>query len=104
MTVHCQTAINVINMCYVHPETAYCNGSQTACGDFLCCAQGQCRSKCLEDLQSTTRYVTWSLHTKSRSSLKQMLSKARAVAADSLQSRPFKSRLHAMSRSAAAKP
>jgi len=33
------------------------------------------RSKCLEDLQSTTRYVTWSLHTKSRSSLKAMLSK-----------------------------
>lgn len=33
------------------------------------------RSKCLEDLQSTTRYVTWSLHTKSRASLKAMLSK-----------------------------
>lgn len=33
------------------------------------------RTKCLEDLQSTTRYVTWSLHTKSRSSLKAMLSK-----------------------------
>jgi hypothetical protein len=33
------------------------------------------RAKCLEDLQSTTRYVTWSLHTKSRSSLKAMLSK-----------------------------
>ena len=33
------------------------------------------RSKCLEDLQSTTRYVTWSLHTKSRNSLKAMLSK-----------------------------
>lgn len=34
-----------------------------------------CRSKCLEDLQSTTRYVTWSLHTKSRASLKAMLGK-----------------------------
>ena len=33
------------------------------------------RSKCQEDLQSTTRYVSWSLHTKSRSSLKTMLSK-----------------------------
>jgi len=33
------------------------------------------RAKCIEDLQSTTRYVTWSLHTKSRSSLKSMLSK-----------------------------
>lgn len=39
--------------------------------------QAECRGKCLEDLQSTTRYVTWSLHTKSRSSLKQMLSKVR---------------------------
>ena len=36
------------------------------------------RSKCLEDLQSTTRYVTWSLHTKSRASLKAMLSKVAA--------------------------
>lgn len=35
------------------------------------------RNKCLEDLQSTTRYVTWSLHTKSRASLKSMLSKVR---------------------------
>ena len=36
------------------------------------------RAKCMEDLQSTTRYVTWSLHTKSRSSLKAMLSKVTA--------------------------
>lgn len=33
------------------------------------------RGKCLEDLQSTTRYVTWSLHTKSRASLKSMLNR-----------------------------
>lgn len=33
------------------------------------------RKKCLEDLQSTTRYVTWSLHTKSRAGLRQMLSR-----------------------------
>ena len=38
-------------------------------------AEELCRGKCQEDLQSTTRYVTWSLHTKSRSSLKAMLSK-----------------------------
>lgn len=30
---------------------------------------------------STTRYVTWSLHTKSRASLKAMLSRARALSA-----------------------
>ena len=33
------------------------------------------RSKCTEDLQSTTRYVSWSLHTKSRTALKTMLAK-----------------------------
>ena len=42
---------------------------------FLESAEGQCRNKCLEDLQSTTRYVTWSLHTKSRASLKSMLNR-----------------------------
>jgi hypothetical protein len=45
---------------------------------FLEDAERSCRSKCLEDLQSTTRYVTWSLHTKSRASLKSMLSRVRA--------------------------
>lgn len=44
---------------------------------FIEDAEKLCRGKCQEDLQSTTRYVTWSLHTKSRSSLKAMLSKVR---------------------------
>ena len=42
---------------------------------FLEHAEKGCRAKCLEDLQSTTRYVTWSLHTKSRASLKSMLNR-----------------------------
>lgn len=42
---------------------------------FLEDAERACRGKCLEDLQSTTRYVTWSLHTKSRASLKSMLNR-----------------------------
>ncbi|CAL5226962.1 g9847 [Coccomyxa viridis] len=42
---------------------------------FLESAEKECRNKCLEDLQSTTRYVTWSLHTKSRASLKSMLNR-----------------------------
>ena len=33
------------------------------------------REKCLEDLQSVTKYVSWSLHTKSRAGLKAMLSR-----------------------------
>ena len=45
---------------------------------FIDEAEKLTRSKCIEDLQSTTRYVTWSLHTKSRSSLKSMLTKVSA--------------------------
>ncbi|XP_016462972.1 dynamin-like protein ARC5 isoform X2 [Nicotiana tabacum] len=32
-----------------------------------------CREKCMEDLVSTTRYVTWSLHNKNRAGLRQFL-------------------------------
>lgn len=46
---------------------------------FLEHAEKGCRAKCLEDLQSTTRYVTWSLHTKSRASLKSMLNRVRMI-------------------------
>ena len=48
---------------------------------FLEEQERSCRAKCLEDLQSTTRYVTWSLHTKSRASLKSMLNRVRAAPA-----------------------
>ena len=47
---------------------------------FIEFVEKTCRAKCLEDLQSTTRYVTWSLHTKSRASLKAMLSKVQVFA------------------------
>lgn len=34
-----------------------------------------CKHRCLEDLTSTTRFVSWSLHTKSTKSLKALMSK-----------------------------
>ena len=40
-------------------------------------AEKACRARCQEDLLSTTRYVTWSLHTGQRATLKSMLSKVR---------------------------
>ena len=43
--------------------------------NFIEFVEKTCLGKCLEDLQSTTRYVTWSLHTKSKTSLKAMLGK-----------------------------
>lgn len=39
------------------------------------------RSRCLEDLTSTTRYVTWSLHTKSSDALNAMLRRMPSVQA-----------------------
>ena len=46
---------------------------------FIEGAEKACRQRCMEDLLSTTRYVTWSLHTKSRASLKAMLGKVRIL-------------------------
>ncbi|KAF8057143.1 ARC5 [Scenedesmus sp. PABB004] len=37
--------------------------------------EGACKHRCLEDLLSTTRYVTWSLHTKSTKALRAILAK-----------------------------
>ncbi|GAX84335.1 hypothetical protein CEUSTIGMA_g11757.t1 [Chlamydomonas eustigma] len=36
-----------------------------------------CKLRCLEDLQSTTRYVTWSLHAKNTRGLRSILARAR---------------------------
>ncbi|KAH7431119.1 hypothetical protein KP509_08G030700 [Ceratopteris richardii] len=40
---------------------------------FVESTERACREKCMEDLMSTTRYVTWSLHTKNRIGLRQFL-------------------------------
>lgn len=47
---------------------------------FIESTERSCRSKCQEDLLSTTRYVTWSLHNRSRSSMKAMLCKVSMTA------------------------
>jgi len=49
----------------------------TAFHSFIEEVEKSCKSRCLEDLHSTTRYVTWSLHTKNQKSLKAMLTKVR---------------------------
>nr|BAH23784.1 dynamin-related protein 5B-3 [Physcomitrium patens]BAH23785.1 dynamin-related protein 5B-3 [Physcomitrium patens] len=41
---------------------------------FVDSTERSCREKCMEDLMSTTRYVTWSLHSKNQSGLRQYLS------------------------------
>jgi GTPase SAR1 family protein len=46
----------------------------TAFHIFVDSTERSCREKCMEDLMSTTRYVTWSLHSKNQSGLRQFLS------------------------------
>ena len=47
---------------------------------FIEAAEKTTRARCLEDLASATRYVTWSLHTKGRDGLRAVLSRPAAAA------------------------
>ncbi|XP_059297108.1 dynamin-like protein ARC5 isoform X2 [Lycium ferocissimum] len=44
-----------------------------AFNNFAESTEKSCREKCMEDLVSTTRYVSWSLHNKNRAGLRQFL-------------------------------
>ncbi|KAJ3671652.1 hypothetical protein LUZ60_007731 [Juncus effusus] len=46
---------------------------ETAFNNFAESTENSCRAKCMEDLESTTRYVTWSLHNKNRAGLRHFL-------------------------------
>ncbi|KAJ4819052.1 hypothetical protein LUZ62_031618 [Rhynchospora pubera] len=46
---------------------------ETAFTNFAESTEHACRAKCMEDLESTTRYVTWSLHNKNRAGLRHFL-------------------------------
>ncbi|KAG2421972.1 hypothetical protein HYH02_015565, partial [Chlamydomonas schloesseri] len=50
---------------------------------FLAHVEDSCKERCLEDLASTTRYVSWSLHTRNSRSLKQLLGRVRVTGSDS---------------------
>ncbi|KAJ9561312.1 hypothetical protein OSB04_006472 [Centaurea solstitialis] len=45
----------------------------SAFNNFAESTERSCHEKCMEDLLSTTRYVTWSLHNKNRAGLRQFL-------------------------------
>jgi hypothetical protein len=44
-----------------------------AFNSFIDATERTVRGKCKEDLQSTTRYITWSLHTRNGCGLRNML-------------------------------
>lgn len=46
---------------------------QEAFKRFVESTEQSCRQRCMEDLESTTRYVTWSLHNKNRAGLRHFL-------------------------------
>ncbi|XP_052194148.1 dynamin-like protein ARC5 [Diospyros lotus] len=46
---------------------------ESAFNNFAESTEKSCREKCMEDLVSTTRYVTWSLHNKNRAGLRHFL-------------------------------
>ena len=49
--------------------------------EFIDVTEKDVRNKCKEDLMSTTRYITWSLHTKNGFGLRSMLGNVRCVPA-----------------------
>ncbi|GLC37302.1 hypothetical protein PLESTF_000486000 [Pleodorina starrii] len=55
----------------------------TAFHAFLTQVEESCKERCLEDLASTTRYVSWSLHTRNSRNLKQVLGKVRVTSNES---------------------
>ncbi|ERM97732.1 dynamin-like protein ARC5 [Amborella trichopoda] len=58
---------------YLSGHDMFLKRVETAFNTFAESTERACREKCMEDLVSTTRYVTWSLHNKNRAGLRQFL-------------------------------
>ncbi|XP_029122479.2 dynamin-like protein ARC5 isoform X1 [Elaeis guineensis] len=58
---------------YLSGHEVFLRRVEIAFNKFAEATERACRDKCMEDLVSTTRYVTWSLHNKNRAGLRQFL-------------------------------
>ncbi|RAL44982.1 hypothetical protein DM860_003741 [Cuscuta australis] len=58
---------------YLSGHDVFLRRVTSAFTNFAESTERSCREKCMEDLVSTTRYVTWSLHNKNRAGLRQFL-------------------------------
>ncbi|KAG6506332.1 hypothetical protein ZIOFF_031655 [Zingiber officinale] len=58
---------------YLSGHEVFLRRVETAFNNFAESTERSCRDKCMEDLVSTTRYVTWSLHNKNRAGLRHFL-------------------------------
>ncbi|XP_051138080.1 dynamin-like protein ARC5 [Andrographis paniculata] len=58
---------------YLSGHEVFLKRVASAFNNFAESTERSCREKCMEDLVSTTRYVSWSLHNKNRAGLRQFL-------------------------------
>ncbi|XP_073273191.1 dynamin-like protein ARC5 isoform X1 [Primulina huaijiensis] len=58
---------------YLSDHEVFLKRVSAAFNNFAESTERSCHEKCLEDLVSTTRYVSWSLHNKNRAGLRQFL-------------------------------
>ncbi|KAL8521061.1 hypothetical protein ACS0TY_011561 [Phlomoides rotata] len=58
---------------YLSGHEVFLKRVASAFDNFAESTERSCREKCMEDLVSTTRYVSWSLHNKNRAGLRQFL-------------------------------
>lgn len=65
---------------YLHGHDLFLKRVGGAYSAFIERTERDVRGKCREDLLSVTRYITWSLHTRSGTGLKNMLGDVRGSA------------------------
>ncbi|KAL2930183.1 Dynamin-like protein ARC5 [Bienertia sinuspersici] len=67
---------------YLSRNEVFLDRVTSAFNNFAESTERSCREKCMEDLVSTTRYVSWSLHNKNRAGLRHFLDSFGANATD----------------------
>ncbi|XP_057538732.1 dynamin-like protein ARC5 [Amaranthus tricolor] len=67
---------------YLSRHEGFLDRVTSAYNSFAESTERSCREKCMEDLVSTTRYVSWSLHNKNRAGLRHFLDSFGASATD----------------------
>ncbi|XP_021751336.1 dynamin-like protein ARC5 [Chenopodium quinoa] len=67
---------------YLSRNDVFLGRVDSAFNNFAESTERSCREKCMEDLVSTTRYVSWSLHNKNRAGLRHFLDSFGASATD----------------------
>ncbi|KAK9697159.1 hypothetical protein RND81_08G019000 [Saponaria officinalis] len=67
---------------YLSHNEIFLDRVASAFSNFAESTERSCREKCMEDLVSTTRYVSWSLHNKNRAGLRHFLDSFGASATD----------------------